>query len=195
VVGEKCADFLATYLGTDSLHRLQQQLSHGTAALVSSLVETAGDRTRSAIYCYVRSLPHDTFRAMAQHKRSRVLPLYRPMPVYAMCILKRFKSAESASWAVYKLYEERSGTLRFLLSAARDLHTGRLAVTADEHRSWAPAAVLSQQLVGCLGSNALDTLFTLYDNGLECGGLAAVNAKLPGVRRREIGVVAYPNVC
>ena len=45
--------------------------------------------------------------------------------------------------------------------------------------------------IASLESNALDTIFTLYDNGLECAGLANVNAALPGVRRREIGVISY----
>ena len=108
-----------------------------------------------------------------------------------MCVLKRFKSPECTSWAVYKLYAERDGGLHFLLSAARDVATGRFVVTADEARSSVPAAVSSQDVVASLESNALDTLFTMYDNGLECAGLASANAALPGVRRREIGVVSY----
>jgi len=177
----KCADFLVAYLGGNSLQLLQQT----TTSLVLQ------DRRRAAIHSYLRTLPPDTFRLLAQLKRQRVQHVYRPVPVYSMCVLKRFKSPECTSWAVYKLYAERDGGLHFLLSAARDVATGRFVVTADEARSCVPAAVSSQDVVASLQSNALDTLFTMYDNGLECAGLASANAALPGVRRREIGVVSY----
>ena len=132
VLQERCAEFLAEHFGSTAA----AALAASTASMVASVLDATAQQT--ALVAYVRMLPVDCFRLMAQHKRWRVQWAFLPVPVYSMCVLKRYKSPEGNGWAAYKLYADLNGHLTFLLSAARDLTSGRIVVTAVEDRSWAP---------------------------------------------------------
>lgn len=157
VLQERCAEFLAEHFGSTAA----AALATSTASMVASVLDATAQQT--ALVAYVRMLPVDCFRLMAQRKRWRVQWAYLPVPVYSMCVLKRYKSPEGNGWAAYKLYADLNGHLTFLLSAARDLASGRIVVTAIEDRSWAPVCLLSPYripLSRCPPNPALSSLPT-----------------------------------